>query len=268
MARDGAEALLGQRDELRKRLEAQNRWALRPAALGLFALGIAVLAFWFLTRDGTTQSSLLLLAGLTAAAVAVLLYFLSPARFLRGEVADALAVTGVLDLGKILASLLIEGRGIYVPASEGGHTKVFVPVAGAPAEIPLAGGIFVAGPGKGVLLDPPGYGLLACARQISPPLTEEGLENEIADIIEGGLELAGKAVVRREEGRVTVTLTGLANAGLCAAVRRESPRLCTQLGCPVCSFAACLVADGLRRRVSIERVEVKGKVVTATFRLL
>jgi hypothetical protein len=268
MARDAADALLGQRNELRKRLEAQNRWSVRPAALGLFILGLAILAFWILTRDGSIQSSLLLLAGLTAAAVGVLLYYLSPARFLRGEVADALAVTGVLDLGKILSSLLIEGRGVYVPASEGGCTKVFVPVAGTPAEIPLAGGVFVAGPDKGVLLDPPGYGLLSCSRLISPPLTEEGLENEIADLLEGGLELAGKAAVKREDGLVTVTMTDLANAGLCATVRRENPRLCTQIGCPICSFAACLVADGLRRRVCIESVEVRGKVVKATFRVL
>ncbi len=210
----------------------------------------------------------MLLVGLTVLAIAILLHFLSPSRFLRGDVADALAVSGVLDLGKILSSLLIEGRGIYVPASEAGRTKVFVPVGEAPAEIPLAGGIFVTGAGKGILLDPPGYGLLSGSRLISPTLTEEGLENEIADILENGFELARKAVVSREGQLVTVTMTDLANAGLCSTVRKEDPRLCTQLGCPICSFVACMVADGLRRRVTIEAVEVRGKVVSATFRLL
>jgi uncharacterized membrane protein YidH (DUF202 family) len=264
----GADILRGQRDELRKKLEMQNRGSVRPAALGLFAFGVALLAFWLATRDGSTQSSLLLLAGLTAVAIAILLYYLSPSRFLRDDVADALAVTGVLDLGRILSSLLIEGRGIYVPASEAGRTKVFVPVAEAPAEIPLSGGIFVSGAGKGILLDPPGYGLLACSRLISPALTEEGLENEIADILENGLELARKVTVTREGNSITVSMADLANAGLCSTVRKENPRLCTQLGCPICSFTACMVADGLRRRVRIEEVEVRGKVVKATFRLL
>jgi hypothetical protein len=269
MSRDtSGDVILGQRDELRKKPEARSRRAIRPAAPGLFALGIALLVFWLATRDGSTQSSLLLLAGLTILAIAILLYYLSPSRFLRGEVADAIAITGVLDLGRILSSLLIEGRGIYVPASEAGRTKVFVPVAGAPAEVPLSGGIFISGAGKGILLDPPGYGLLSCSRLICPTLTEEGLENEIADILENGLELARKVTVKREGDSVTVSMVDLANAGLCSTVRKENPRLCTQMGCPICSFAACMVADGLRRRVRIEEAEVRGKVVKATFRLL
>jgi hypothetical protein len=260
--------ILGQRDELRRRLEAHNRWAIRPAALGLFAFGLVILVFWMLTRNDATQSSLLLLAGLTAIAIAILLYFLSPSRFLRGEVSDAVALTGVMNQGKILSSLLIEGRGIYVPASEAGATKVFVPVSDTITDVPSSGGIFAAGAGKGVLLDPPGYGLLSCSRLIIPALTEEDLEHEFADLMVNGLELVRKADLKRAGELVIVTMTDLANAGMCSAIRRENPRLCTQTGCPICSFAACMVADGTRRRVRIEGVDVNGKVVKATFRLL
>jgi hypothetical protein len=265
--RPGVEVLQGQLEELKRQREAQNRWAIRPAALGLFALGVAVLAFWLATRDGSTQSSLMLLAGLTLVAIAILLYFLSPSRFLRGEVADAIAMTSVLNQGKILSALLIEGRGIYVPASEAGATKVFVPVSDTITDVPASGGIFVAGAGKGVLLDPPGYGLLSCSRLIIPALTEEDLENEIADLMVNGLELVRQAAAKREGGLVTVTMTDLANTGMCSTIRRENPRLCTQTGCPICSFAACMVAEGTRKRVRIEAVEVRGKVVSATFRL-
>jgi hypothetical protein len=268
MPEETVEVIRGQRDRLRKRLEAQNRWAIRPAALGMFAFGAVILAFWLLTRDGSTQSSLLLLVGLTVIAIAILLYFLSPSRFLRDDVTDALAMTSVLNQGKILSSLLIEGRGIYLPASEAGTTKVFVPVADTVTEVPTSGGIFVSGAGKGVLLDPPGYGLLSCSRLIIPALTEEDLENEIPDLLANGLELVRQAAVKREGGLVTVTMTDLANAGMCSAIRREDPRLCAQLGCPICSFAACLVAEGTRKRVRIEAVEVRGKVVSAAFRLL
>lgn len=268
MPREEADVIRGQRDELRKRLDAQNRWAVRPAAMWLFALGAAILAFWLVTRDGSTQSSLLLLSGLTIIAIAILLHFLSPSRFLRDEVADAVAITGVMNQGKILSSLLIEGRGIYVPASEAGATKVFIPVSDATTDVPLSGGVFVGGERKGMLLDPPGYGLLSCSRLICPVLTEERLENEIKDIMENGLELVRSVAVRREGDLVTVAMTDLANAGLCSAVRREHPRLCIQTGCPICSFAACMIADGTRRRLRIEGVEVSGAVVKATFRLL
>lgn len=250
------------------RLNAQNRWAVRPAALGLFVLGVALLIFWFATDDRSVVSGLLLLAGLTVLATAIILHFLSPSRFLRDDVADALAISGVTDVYRILSSLMIEGRGVYVPASDAGATKVFVPASGVPGEITVSGNVFVSGPGKGILLDPPGYGLFSCARRISPPFTDEGLGHEIADLMEGGLELVRKASVRREGDRVTVSMTDLVNAGMCASIRKESPKLCTQIGCPICSFAACMVANGTHRRVRIENVVVQGTTVHATFELL
>jgi hypothetical protein len=41
------EVLTGQRDSLKRKLDAQNRWAIRSAALALFALGLALLVLWF-----------------------------------------------------------------------------------------------------------------------------------------------------------------------------------------------------------------------------
>jgi hypothetical protein len=268
MPQEKLDVITGQRDELRRRLDAQNRWSVRPAAIGLSVLGIALLIFWYATDDRSVVSALILLAGVTVLAVAIVLYFLSPSKFLRDDVADALAVSGVTDVGRILSSLMIEGRGIYVPASDAGATKVFIPASGIPGDIPSSGNVFVSGPDKGILLDPPGYGLFSCARRISPPFTDEGLGNEIADLMESGLELARKVTVRREGDRVTVSMTDLVNAGLCSTIRKESPKLCTQIGCPICSFAACMVADGTRRRVRIESVTVSGMTVQATFELL
>jgi hypothetical protein len=262
------DAVIGQRDELRRRPDVQNRQAIRPAAIGLSVLGIALLAFWYATDDRSVVSALLLLAGVTVLALAIMLYFLSPSKSLRDDVSDALAISSVTDVDMILSSLLIEGRGIYMPASDAGATKVFIPASIAPGETPSSGKVFVTGPSKGILLDPPGYGLLSCARRISPPFTDEGLANEITDLMESGLELAHKVAVRREGDRVTVSMTGLVNAGLCATVRKESPKLCTRIGCPICSFAACMIADGTRRRVRIEGVEIKGKTVHATFEML
>ena len=263
------DVVVRQRDELRRRLEGQGRWGARQAAAGLAVLGAAILGFWYLTNDRSAASMLLLLAAIAVLAIAVLLYFLSPARFLRSDVADALAVTGVLNAGRILSSLLIEGRGIYLPSAEAGTPKVFVPVAnGAPGEIPVTGNIFVSRGSKGVLLDPPGYGLLAYVKQISPQLAEDDLGAEIADLLKNGLELARQVAVRRDGDLITVAMDDLATAGLCATVRRESPKLCAQIGCPLCSFVACAIADATRRRVRIEDVEAGGGTVRTTFRLL
>ncbi len=109
------------------------------------------------------------------------------------------------------------------------------------------------------MLEPPGYRLLAYAREIGATFTDEGLENEMKDALENSLELAGHVAVRREGDEVLVTMGDLANDGMCAAVRKESPGICTQTGCPVCSLVACMIAEGTGRMVRIERTTSKAR---------
>ncbi|HEY3274471.1 MAG TPA: hypothetical protein VGJ92_11940 [Methanocella sp.] len=281
------EPLKGQRDALKKKLDAQNRWAIRPAALALVVLGFAIVVLIVLLTggdsidvkvnglmtSGSSVSMLTVLAGITIMALGVLLYFLSPAKYLRTEVADALAQSGTTNIKKVLDSLLIVSQGVYLPAAQAGATRVFIPVAGdaGPAGVPKAtGGVFVP-PGTGaggLMLEPPGYGLLTYSREIGASFTDEGLENEIKDALENSLELAGGVTVRREQGTFVVSMNSLANAGMCEAIRNDNPGTCTQIGCPVCSFVACMIAEGTGRLVRIESVKVKGRALNVTFRLV
>lgn len=266
---DDIDIIKAQRDTLKNRLTAQNRWAIRPASIGLFVLGLALFIAWVITSQDTT--SLLLLAGIAVASLAVLLYFLSPSAFLRAEVADAEALSGTLNTGRILSGLLIESRGIYLPAALAGATKVFVSLAEGSTDVPkAAGNVFVAPRegAKGIMLDPPGYGLLAHAREIGASFTNDGLENEIKDMLENSMELAKRATIQRSGDEITVSMSGLANAGLCARVRKAEPRICTQIGCPVCSFVACAITEGTGRKLRIKAVDVEGRTVNATFELI
>jgi hypothetical protein len=280
------ESLKGQRDSLKRKLDTQNRWAIRTAALALFLLGFALVVLWFAleyTASGydiaamldsvSGMSMLIMLAGIAVIALAILLYYLSPARFLRAEVADALALSGVANIEKLLASLLIEARGVYLPSAQAGSTRLFVPISGEPdlSGLPPATGRLFVTPGAGaggIMLEPPGYRLLAYMREIGATFTDEGIENEVKDALENSLELAGRVTVRREGDEVLVSLGDLANAGMCAAVRKENPGICTQTGCPVCSLVACMIAEGTGRMVRIERVSAKGKTLDAAFRLV
>jgi hypothetical protein len=280
------EVLKGQRDSLKRKLDAQNRWAIRTAALGLFLLGFALLVLWFVleyTASGydiaallnsvSGMSMLLLLTGVAVIALAILLYFLSPARFLRAEVADALVLSGVANIEKLLASLLIEARGVYIPAAQAGSTRLFIPISGKPdpSGLPPATGSMFVTPGEsagGILLEPPGYGLLVYVREIGATFTDEGLENEMKDALENSLELASRVIVRRGDDEVFVSMGDLANEGMCAAVRKENPGICTQTGCPVCSLVACMITEGTGRMVRIESVTAKGKTLDTVYRLV
>jgi len=67
---------------------------MRAAALVFAVFGILLMALWWATNDGSSMSMLLSLAGIGVIALAIMLYFFTPSRYLRDDVADALAVSG------------------------------------------------------------------------------------------------------------------------------------------------------------------------------
>lgn len=248
----------------------------RRASLGLAALGLGVIGLWLATNDGSTLAGLLVLAGATILAAAVLLFFLTPGRYLRSEVYEALCLTDVLTLGKLLSSLLVTSRGIYVPASQAGATKLYLPLSGdaeASGQLLAAAGgqaLFIRS-GKqllGLSLDPPGLALFRYAQSLGAYFTPDRLERDLRDVLENTLEIATRVSATIEGSTVSVTLAGLASQGMCEAVRKEHPALCSQIGCPVCSLVGCIVADATGRQVQVGDVSVRGGEIRLRLELL
>jgi hypothetical protein len=121
---------------------------------------------------------------------------------------------------------------------------------------------------QGVILDPPGRGLFTHVQSMNGRFTRDSFRNEIKDTIENGLELASRIDIDQNEDRVLVTMHDLANAGMCNSVRKHYPRVCNQVGCPICSFVGCMVAEGTSRKVMIENVSVEGKKVYLLYKLI
>jgi hypothetical protein len=261
-----------QYESLRKRLYEQYQWGIKPAAITLALFGVLVLVAWYLTNDGSTMSTLLMLAGLSVIVLSFLLYFLTPDTYLRSEVADAMSISNTLNMGKMLSSLLVESKGIYVPAGEKGLLRVFIPLSAAANVGAIQPGsatfnVSLSG-ANGISLLPPGYGLYKYSQSIGAVFTAEGLENEIKDVLENGLELVSSVTVKEDGDRITVSMNRLANDKMCAAVRRENPGICVQMGCPVCSFVGCMVVSGTGRKARIEKISVADHIVNITFALI
>lgn len=257
-----------QRDTLRQKLYKHSKWGLKPTAVGIAIIGIVVLGIWAISRDASATSMLMFLTGISVICIGLIMYYLSPYRHIRSEVCDAISISNVTNLNKVLSSLLIASKGIYLPAGQGGHTKVFIPVSAeigfeGPDDLATTTGIFSFS-GKrvnGIVLEPPGQGLLTYSWNMGAMFTADGLEHEIKDLLENGLEIASKVNVFIDDNTVRVTMERVAIEGMCASVRREDPALCEQIGCPLCSFIACIVADGTGRKARIEKIIAdRGKI--------
>lgn len=228
----------------------------RNVSFVLALLGVLVFGFWLYTNDGSTTSTLLLLAGITLLSIAIMLYYFTPARYVREEISDAMAISSLISLNRVLSSSLVEPRGIYVPSDEKGIVKLFLPLANADQA------------DKGLTLQPPGFGLYVQARSIGAAFTTEGLDHQIKDVLVNGLELAGSVSIKPWGNLYVVEMHYLMNADLCRRVREENPAICTKTGCPICSSIACMIAEGTGRKVWIGSVRVEGEKITTTYEVI
>jgi hypothetical protein len=273
---DSTTLLRVQRNALKKALERYSKWGVKPTALGIFLLGVVVLAACVVTWDDSTMSRILAITGVSLITIAILLYFLSPSRYIRSDVCDAMAIASTEDLYRITSSLLVNAKGIYIPPGEAGVMKLFIPLS-IQASTEAIGKIVVSDSQifhvegsnlKGIVIDPPGQGLYRYSRKIGALFTPDRLDYEIKDLLESGLELASGVRVTIGEDQVVVSMDRIANEGMCADLRRDNPAICEQIGCPICSLLGCIIADGTGIKVRAKSIVVLGSRVEATFEFL
>jgi hypothetical protein len=271
---DETEDLKKQCESLKRRLNQQNKWNLKPIAIGLALLGAFVLFLWMLINNSATATMLLIPTGTSLLALALLLYYLSPSRYLRDEVSNALMLTNTLNVRKMLKSLSMESRGIIMPGDPVQPIVLLVPLTdldnGEIAAVTFDSRELSKARKKrnDQWLDPPGFGLFSYAKSIGAIFTENNLEEELKDAMSPGMELVQDVSVKIEGGIATVQLKKIVTAGVCSAIREEDPAICTQTGCPVCSFVGCAIVDATGKKARWTAVKEMGDAVEITFELI
>lgn len=239
---------------------------------GILAIfGLALIGIPFAMSIPAQLSIVLAIAGIGVLLSAILLYLVTPHRLVRGDVCDAEAISCIELIGDMLTPLAGDSKGIYMPASHGRPIKVFIPARGALVKEYSKGdgimGMSVSGM-EGILITPPGYGLLEHARSLGAAISAEGMESDIADVLANGMELASSVEVKRERDCVSVRLHGIAGTQMCRRIRQKRPTVCYQAGCPICSFVACMVTEGTGRPIMASAIKADGKDVNITYTLL
>lgn len=239
------------------------------ALLGAAAVLLAVAA---LTGRGDMTSATLVLVGFGSFIGGVVLL----AQY-RGEpvapwVAGLAAAGGVIDLARLAADLGLQGNAHLVPR-DGGVVQV-VPVGAVPPALPDGDYSFIdEARGGGLLLVPTGrplYDRLVAQNGLVVPDTFEGVCTAVREVGEDALGIADRVEAVPEGDGLVVTLEGYRLYDGCRAVRKASPKVCTMIGCPVCSLFGVMAAAGLSRTAVIEHVAAddRDRSVRLVLRLL
>lgn len=247
----------------------------KSASVLLAMIGLTMLAISLVMGDGSLLSRELMISGAGMLSLSILLFYLSPSRYIRSDVCDAMVLSYSSIVSKALATPILGKNGIYIPASNNDTIKVLIPLSsenkqeGAIAlqSSPLYTG--TTGPyTDGLLLVPPGYELFRYLKRIGAGFTPEGLSADIKNSLENDLELASQVYIDRIEDRISVTMQNMVNAGMCASISKENHTMCSQIGCPVCSLVGCIIVDATHRRAKLESIAIEGKTINLTYELL
>jgi hypothetical protein len=257
---------------IKKQTDMKNSSKVKWASAILALFGLAVLGASYMIGYATLPSLLLSLEGVSVFVIAIFFYFVPHGRLVRSEVSDAKDISSTELVNALLAPITGESKGIYIPSSRIGSTKLFLPTSNS--DLRKAYGddsdiknVSVSGM-DGIYITPSGYSLLTYAKSLGATFTYEGLENEIADILVNGTELASRVEVKRKADIVRVRINDLADSLSCKTIRQKNPASCSQVGCPMCSFVACMVAECTGKLAMISEINPDGKALDITYKLL
>jgi hypothetical protein len=244
-------------------------WAL----VVLATFGILLIWASFTESASGTLAVSLALAGVSIVLVSILYFFITPSRLVNSEVCDAMSLSNAELMNTLLEPLVGNAKGVYIPSSIVGTTQVLILTKDSEfskAFLDKAASItgMSADNKSCIFITPPGYGLYSYAKSLGASFTREGLEDQIKDVLVNGLELVPSVEVSSSEDSVQVRVSGLSDSPQCKAMMQKGKRACEQVGCPICSFIACMVVEGTGMRAMISDVRLDTKAIVLDFKLL
>lgn len=237
------------------------RWSSNAMAPVLFASMAVVLAgvVVFTNRNDLT-SAVLLLSGIGCFIVAIVSLAFSGERGVDPELASLATVGGVIDTAILCADLGLQQNARFVPTPKG-----VVQCIPAGEALPDLGGdpewaFLQDEEGCGVLLPPSSAPLLSHLKErhhLLVPAERDGVVAAIREVLVEMLQRAERVEAIDQGERMLITLSGIRGWMGCLEMQRHSPKCCTLVPCAICSLIASLVAEGLQKTVSLERVQLE-----------
>ncbi|MBP2145047.1 hypothetical protein J2129_000501 [Methanofollis sp. W23] len=226
----------------------------------LIAAAALVLVIASLSDRGDLTSATLVLSGITSFIGGVFLLTLSKGEPFDPRYVGALPAAGTINLSRVASDLGLMGDGVYLPRETTRPPLQFIP-AGSYHGVPVRDDFsFATDDGsEGLVFVPMGLPLLEQLKRearLMVPTDEQDLLTCVQEVCSDVLEVAEHTVAERSGEAVVVTLEKFRLLSCCTAVRAESPKCCTMVGCPFCSLVACILAEGFQRPCMLSKVQV------------
>lgn len=211
------------------------------------------------------EASILALVGLGIFYWGILFLFVRPTKYVRAEIMDSWTVSSLIIIDRLLHNLKLE-KGLYLPPNyfedcEGG---VFLTDNRVTVD-EIANKKSFANP-KGLLIIPPGLGIVnIIEKKLGKDLSEvdiDFLRNSLFKVLVEELELVQGFNMKIHNSDVHVKIIGSIHNTLCSDLRKHQTRICTCLGCPLCSSIAYALAKVTQKAVVIERNEISSESQT------
>lgn len=262
-----------ERDKLRKDLWMMKRKKLADVSVFLIVIGtMLAIPGTYLKYDTIT------IAGLGIAFVGLLYMTVSPAKYIRREIVDSMVISPLTSVEQFLTSLGIESHAIYTPTMENRKKHVFIPLR-SDTKIPTnppTNRLFHLDKGEETLVIHPPGGELSKLLEKELRSRTVGEETDtklstLSQLLVDGLELAEKAELRRDgDKNFVLEVKNPEYLELITLMGRETPRVLEQIGCPVSSAIACLLANITKKNIIISKMEINknSREIKTTYQVL
>lgn len=231
------------------------------AGATLIAAAALVLTIAYFTNRGDLTSATLVLSGIVSFVGGVFLLALSKGEPFEPGYVGALPAAGTINLSRVASDLGLMGDGVYLPPETKKSSVIqFIPAGSYHGATIREDFSFATSDGsEGLVFLPMGLPLFEQLKQdagLRIPTEETNIFSCIREVCSDVLEVAEEAAVEGSGDAVVVTMRKFRLLSCCAAVRAESPKCCTMVGCPVCSLVACILTEGFGKPCSLSKAQV------------
>jgi hypothetical protein len=262
-------------DKTQASIGAQVSKRRRPSSSALIGYAFAGLGGVSLIVSMVFTSTVLAFIGLGLTFWGALLLFIRPRYYVRTDLMDSTALSSLKTIDRVITGLGYNEKGIYIPVGNPQKTVVFV--SSHPLkEIPKAGQIenqtFVKDP-EGITIVPPGMALANLfEKELGVKFNEWSLEKmteRLPKLLIEDLEMVQDCTIKIDGERVSFRFVESVFSEFCGLLK-ESTKVCSSLGCPMCSAMACMLAQVTHRPVRFDedKYTVDGTTIESSYRLL